>query len=230
MNPPVRPEVLVARLSSDNEVWRVDAEARLIALGPDAVPLLIGALQHANPAVRIHAAHALGRIGDVRGIPAVVDRLGDTENNGAVAIAAEHALAAWGESAKPALLEVARQGAPAVRARAVRALGKLGGQGLEGPLRGLLTDAAAGVRTQAAWALTHLLGEHAVEAVAALLEDADKWVRYEVAEALVGVGSTRGEKVLEEARDDPEERGTHTQFWAEELLDQISELRRTRQA
>jgi HEAT repeat protein len=66
--------------------------------------------------------------------------------------------------------------------------------------------------------------------VSPLLQDEDKWVRYGVAEALVSVGSVRGEEALREAASDPEELGTHIQFWAEDLLDAIEELRRTGRA
>jgi HEAT repeat protein len=223
----VRPELLVARLSSDNEVWRVDAEARLIRLGAGAVPLLLGALGHATAAVRIHAAHALARIRDARAIAPVARLLGDGENSGAVAIAAEKALVEWGAPAVPRLLEAAQAGTDSVRSRAIRALGRIGGAVLEAPLRQWLGDPSSAVRTQAAVALTRVIGAPAVDAVAPLLRDPDKWVRYEVAEALVQLGSTRGEEALREAAADPEEKGTHVQFWAEELLDQISELRRT---
>jgi HEAT repeat protein len=230
MTEAVRPELLIARLTTDNEVWRVDAEARLIGLGAAAVPVLIGAMHHASSAVRIHAAHALARIRDPRGIAPVVEALGDSDANGAGAIAAEKALVEWGEPAKAALLEAAQRGPEAVRARAVRALGRMGGADLEGPLRALIADPSPGVRTQAAAGLAEVLGAGAVEVLRPLLADPDKWVRYEVAEALLRVGSAAGEAVLQEAASDPEEKGTHTQFWAEELLDQIAELRRTGRA
>ncbi len=226
----VKPEVLVSRLASDHEPWRLEAEARLIALGGAAVELLVGAVRHANPAVRLHAVHALARIGDSRGIPAVVGALGDSENLGAVAIAAEKALVEWGAAVKPELLRVARSGPVPIRARALRALGRIGGADLEAELESMLRDPEPAVRTQAAAALGEVAGERAVERLAALLEDPDKWVRYGVAESLVRLGSVRGERVLEAARDDAEERGTHVQFWAEELLDQIGELRRTGQS
>ncbi|HVE85236.1 MAG TPA: HEAT repeat domain-containing protein [Myxococcales bacterium] len=225
----VKPEVLVSRLASEHEPWRLEAEARLIALGGAAVELLVGAVRHANPAVRLHAVHALARIGDPRGIPAVVGTLGDAENLGAVAIAAEKALVEWGAAVKPELLAAARSGPVAIRARAVRALGKIGGADLEPELEAMLKDPQPAIRTQAGAALGEVAGERAVEKLAPLLQDPDKWVRYGVAEALVRLGSTRGEKVLEDARDDPEEQGSHTQFWAEELLDQVAELRRTGQ-
>jgi len=230
MTETVRPELLIARLTSDNEVWRVDAEARLIGLGAAAVPLLLGAMHHASAAVRIHAAHALARIRDPRGIGPLVAALGDTDANGAGAIAAEKALVEWGEPVKEALLEGAQRGPEPTRARAVRALGRIGGPELEKPLRELLASPSPGVRTQAAAGLARILGGGAAEALTPLLSDPDKWVRYGVAEALVKVGSARGEAVLQEAANDPEEKGTHTQFWAEELLDQLSELKRTGRA
>ncbi len=230
MHEPVRPEVLISRLTSSNETWRVEAESRLIAMGEEAVAPLIAAMHHANPAVRVHAVHALARIGAPRGIPAVLEALAETENLNAVAIAAEKALVAWGEPVKPALIELAVNGPDAVRPRALRALGRIGGAELQGPLSPLLRDRHPAVRTQAAAALASALGEAAIGLIAPLLQDHDKWVRYGVAEALIGVGSTQGEKVLQEAQADPEEQGQHTQFWAEDLLDQIEELRRTGRA
>jgi hypothetical protein len=230
MTDQVKPEVLVSRLASDHEQWRLDAEARLIALGSPAVELLVNALKHASPAVRMHAVNALARIADARGIAAVVAALGDQENLGAVAIAAEKALVAWGPPVKPELLRAARAGPLGVRARAIRALGRIGGADLEPELEAMLSDPEPAVRTQAAAALCAVARERAVGRVAGLLEDPDKWVRYGVAEALVKEGSTLGRRALEEARDDPDERGTHTQFWAEDLLDQIDELERTGRA
>lgn len=227
MSEQVRPEVLISRLTSTNESWRVDAETRLVALGDVAVPSLIGAMQHAHPAVRIHAVHALSRIGNRLALPAMVAALADTENNSAGAIAAEKALISWGEDAKGPLLKSSLQGPAHVRARALRALGRIGGEDLEAPLRALLADPVPGVRTQAAAALAQVCGARAVQAIQSLLGDPDKWVRYGVAEALVQVGSAAGERVLQKAREDPEEEGSYLKRWAEDLLDQIAELRRT---
>jgi HEAT repeat protein len=226
----VRPEVLISRLTSDNEAWRVDAERHLLALGDAAVEPLMGALKHASPAVRIHAVHALGHIRAPRAIPAVVQALSETENLGAVAIAAEKALAAWGAPVKPVLVDLAQSGDESVRPRAIRTLGKIGGDNLRDVFAALLSDSSASVRTQAAAAMAAAFGEQAIEFISPLLSDPDKWVRYGVAEALVGVGSVRGELALREAREDPEEAGSYVPYWAEELLDQISELRRTGRA
>jgi HEAT repeat protein len=230
MSEKVRPEVLISRLTSANESWRVDAETRLISLGDVAVPSLIGAMKHANPSVRVHAAHALARIRNASAIPAMITALEDAENNAAGAIAAEKALVLWGEEVKGALLEASLRGPPQIRPRALRALGRIGGVDLGQPLRALLRDPIPAVRTQAAAALAQISGAQAVELIAPLLEDRDKWVRYGVAEALVHAGSPRGQAVLEEAGKDPEEEGTYLRFWAEELLDEIEELKRTGRA
>ncbi|HME91734.1 MAG TPA: HEAT repeat domain-containing protein [Myxococcaceae bacterium] len=230
MTEPVRPEVLISRLTSDNQSWRADAEARLVSLGEEAVDPLIGALRHANPSVRIHAVHALARLRSPRGIAPVIDALADTENRGAVAIAAEKALVDWGEPVKSALLQSVKTGSEAVRARALRALGKIGGEDLEPSLRAMLADPLPSIRGQAAAALGAAIGPRAVEIIAPLLEDSDKWVRYGVAEALVRIGSVRGRDVLEQARADVDEQGTYIRFWADDLLDEIDELHRTGRA
>lgn len=230
MSEQVRPEVLISRLTSGNEAWRVDAEARLLALGEVAVDPLIGALQHAHPSVRVHAVHALSRLHNSRALPAMVGALGDTENSGAGAIAAEKALVSWGEDAKSPLLEAAKTGPGHVRPRAIRALGRIGGEDLPPHLEPLLADEAPAVRTQAAVALAAMLQERSIELIAPLLQDPDKWVRYGVAEALVRAGSARGERVLNEARADPDEQGGYLRFWAEDLLEEIDDLRRTGRA
>jgi HEAT repeat protein len=222
----IRPEQLITRLGSANEGWRVDAEARLVSLGQAAVQLLINALGHAYPQVRLHAATALSRIGDPRGIPAVVRLLGDTENRGAAAIAAEKALVGFGAAAVEALLEASLRGPEEIRPRALRALGQVATKAQAPAIEGLLLDPSPAVRTQAGVALCTVLGEGAIEKVAPLLIDLDKWVRYGVAEALVKIGCTRGRKALQEAHKDPEEAGSYVTFWAEDLLDEIDELER----
>jgi HEAT repeat protein len=222
----IRADVLIERLGAENESWRIDAELRLIELGAAAVEPLVAALAHSEPSVRLHAVSALGRLRDPRGLDGVVAALGDLQNHGAVAIAAERALASWGEAAREAVLRAAREGGEALRARAVRTLGKMGGEGLVEPLTELLTDPLPGVRMQAAEALAKLRGRAAIDALAPLLSDPDKWVRWEVAATLVSVGCVRGEAVLREAFSDPDEQGTHVPSWAEDLLDEIEELRR----
>jgi HEAT repeat protein len=230
MTEAVRPEVLISRLTSDNQLWRANAEARLVQMGEAAVDALIGALRHAHPSVRVHAVHALAKLRSIRALPPVIAALADLENNGAGAIAAEKALIDWGEDAKPALLQAAQSGADPIRARAVRALGKIGGADLKPSLVSLLGDSSVAVRTQAAVAIAAVSPTDALQLLAPLLKDSDKWVRYGVAEALARLGSVRARSTLEAARDDPEEQGSYIRFWAEELLDDLEELERTGRA
>jgi len=225
----IDPELLVERLSSDHEGWRADAELRLVELGEAAVEPLLRALRHPSPSVRLHAARALSRMREPRALGPIVAALGDAENFGAVAIAAEKALVGWGAPARPALQEAALRGPEEARPRAIRALGQVGGDELEAPLRRLLADPSAAVRTQAAAALAAAFGERAIGWIEPLLADGDKWVRYGVAEALVRAGSVRGRGALEEALRDPEE-DAGIRGWAEELLDELGELVRTGRA
>src|SRR5439155_30257 len=81
----------------------------------------------------------------------------------------EKALVEWGAAVKPELLRVARSGPVAIRARALRALGRIGGADLEPELEPMLKDPEPAVRTQAAAALGEVAGERAVERMAPLL-------------------------------------------------------------
>lgn len=222
----LRPEVLISRLGGPNEGWRLDAETRLVALGESAVPTLLGATGHPHVAVRLHAVRALARIQSPRGLPAILEALADTENHCAVAIAAEKALIHWGEPVKAALLEAAREGPVAIRSRALRALGKIGGDELPAALSEFLADESGAVRLQTALALAEVSGEACIELLRRLLDDRDQHVRFAVAEALVGLGSTLGEEVLLLAVNDPDEEDLHVQYQAQQLLEEIAELKR----
>src|SRR5258708_17456770 len=168
MSEEVAPEVCISRLTEENRAGRADAEARLVSLGEAAVDPLIAALRHANPAVRVHAVHALARLRSPRAIAPVIGALSETENTGAVAIASEKALVEWGQPVKSALLDAAQAGPQAVRARALPALGRIGGEDLDPALRPLLGDPLASIRGQAAAALGTAIGERALRAIAPL--------------------------------------------------------------
>ena len=150
------PMVLISRLALDDIRWRTDAEDRLVQLGEPAIEPLIGALKNVNPTVRYHAVRALTRFAErghhARLLPHLVERLADTDNNSAVAIVAEKVLVHLGKTAVPALLGASTDPArsQAVRARAVRALGKISrGVPIES-VRPLLKDLDPAVRAQAA--------------------------------------------------------------------------------
>jgi len=87
-----------------------------IALGeqgdPGAVEALVAALSDDNDHVREEAAEALGKIADIRAIPALIDALEDPQRG--VRLRAIKALEKMGESAVPALRDVAGKGSSAL--------------------------------------------------------------------------------------------------------------------
>ncbi len=217
---------LIEKLGSAPVRQRVEAELRLVEarqVGP-----LIGALCDRRVEVRVHAAHALGRLGDPAAAPALRALLADSENHGAAAIAAEKALVALGAGAVEALLWAATHGPG--RARALRALsGVPEAAARADELRPLLRDQEAPVRRQAGLAFLALRGRAAVAALTPLLSDPDKWVRYELAVGLGELGCLRGRACLLEAVADEEERGTAFAQRVDELLEELTDLERTGQ-
>lgn len=221
----VSEKVLVSRLALPEERWRVEAENALVQMGDKAVDVLIGALAHANTQVRFHAVRALSRLGARRALRSLVERLGDADNNHAVAIAAEHALIAFGAEAVAPLLDVAKNGREDVRARAVRALGRIAGAPAEA-FRELTRSSDWTVRTQAITALGKRAGEAAVPDLIAALKDPEDWVRRAAAEALVDLRHAGGKPLLQAVIDNPDEE-FNQHVWAENLLDRLEELERT---
>jgi HEAT repeat protein len=217
--------VLVSRLALDGERWRHEAEDALVQMGDKAVEVLLGALGHANPMVRFHAVRALCRLRAKRAIPVLVQRLGDTENHNAVAIAAEKALVDFGTEAILSLLEVAKSGPEGVRPRAVRALGRIQGAPSE-VFRELTRSPDWTVRAQAYAALARTAGDAAVPDLIAALSDPEDWVRRAAAEALVDLRRAEGKALLQAVLDNPDEE-FNQHVWAENLLDRLEELERT---
>src|SRR5258708_8050165 len=108
MSEPVRPEVLISRLTSENQAWRAEAEARLVSLGEAAVDPLIAALRHANPAVRVHAVHALARLRNPVAIAPVIGALSANENTRGRATAPEKRRVGRRQRAKSAPSDAAK--------------------------------------------------------------------------------------------------------------------------
>lgn len=217
-------KVLLSRFALEQEKWRVEAEDALVALGDTVVDLLIGALGHARPEVRYHAVRALARLRCARAVPTIAAHLGDTENRGAVAIAAEKALVDLGAPAVEALLAAARDGAEAVRPRAVRALGRIAATPVEA-LRTLCASPQWTVRAQALAALARRAGEAAVPTLVAAIGDAEDWVRRSAAEALVDLRHPAGRPLLERILGDRDEEFDQ-HVWAQNLLDRLDEYER----
>lgn len=119
----------------------------LVRHGPGVAELLIEQLGSEDLEIRKAAAFALGRIGDARAVPALVEALEEDEE---IVIAAADALAKIGD---PRAFEslLARVGDPhaAVRQSVVGALNSLGSPEMPARVRPLLSDADPNVRESA---------------------------------------------------------------------------------
>ncbi len=98
------------RLVSMDEILRSEAGYDLNALSEPAkaklVPQLIGSLKSREPAVRFHAARALGKLGPAAGaaIPALLTMLNDTGMNSTVGVTAAAAFARIAPDPVPRLM------------------------------------------------------------------------------------------------------------------------------
>jgi HEAT repeat protein len=71
-------EVIIATLRDGNSDLRIDAVTALEKIGAVAVQPLISALHDTDAVVRVFAADALGKIGDVRGVEPLISALRDS--------------------------------------------------------------------------------------------------------------------------------------------------------
>jgi HEAT repeat protein len=108
----------------DTRWWGIRAIAALST--PLVLAFLIRALNDVHASVRQCAALGLRMHPDIQAIPSLVKALADED--GLVARLASDALVNIGESAVPALLEVASTGDRIARSEAVRALASIGDQ------------------------------------------------------------------------------------------------------
>ena len=68
---------LVGMLAESDALTRRLAGDALVAIGSQVVPQLLESMQHGEQQVRLEAVRALGRIGDQRTIPALIEALDD---------------------------------------------------------------------------------------------------------------------------------------------------------
>jgi HEAT repeat protein len=129
-----------------------------------------------DPRVRRYLALALGRLGDRRAVPALLQAAKDSAANGPHAdpetqIYSVWALGAIGDpEAEPALAELARSEDPGVRKAAVHALGSLPGEHSRAALTGALADGVEDVRWNAAVALARRRDPAAVPVLLEMLD------------------------------------------------------------
>lgn len=199
-------EIQVARLKDAAPSFRERAARWIGQWGPgakSAVPALLPLVQDADAPVRRAAAFALARMGraGAAGGDALAAAFPKEEDAGARANMA-WALGAVGESsASGALAKAVKEGDPAVRLNAARALGDLGvpdGAAFSA-LSATLKDPDWTLRVTAAWALgvPRDKSKGAVPALARLLADESETVRAMAARALGRIGED--DKVAEPA-------------------------------
>jgi HEAT repeat protein len=120
---------LAAALGDQDAEVRQKAGSALAAIGPNAIPFLIKALEHSNPLVRAVAATSLGQLSpaDRAAIRPLIRALRDTEPSVRLQVAA--ALGHFGAAASaavPGLIESLQSPSAELRSAAVRALGNIG--------------------------------------------------------------------------------------------------------
>lgn len=166
-----------------NSECREEALAALVAIGREHLDPLIGGLSRFDDTVREAISVVLGKIGDRRAVPALLDLLRDC--NGHVRQAAAAAL---GELKDPgtvgALLPVLADIYPNVQERAVKALLQMK-EALPRPiLLEYLSHDSPAFRSNAAFLLGQLQEEKAIAPLLFLLRDPDQSVRKAAVDAL----------------------------------------------
>lgn len=169
------------------ETWA--AGSALGSIGPEAVRVLIAALQHQYPAVRQAALLGLKEIGPeaVQAVPAIIERLVDRDEW--VRGWAAQALIAIGRPAIPQLLETIERGSGETRRGAAYALaGIYPSRRVAGPpLVKMMQDREPASRQQAIETLLaiHASDEIVIQAMKQALEDSDADVRKASSNALL---------------------------------------------
>jgi len=187
-------ELLVKRLSDQDEGVRWAAGQALELLGAPAVEPLLKRLGDRNKDVRLAAAETLGQIGDVRAVEPLVERLSDRNDD--VRWEVMDALVWIGAPVVVSLMERLSDQNTAVRLAAVRALGRIGDAQAIEPLLERLHDPEGVVRRAAADTLGRLGWHPQADAKAAAywFELGDKY-------ECIGVGKAAIEPLSERLKD-----------------------------
>ncbi|MFH0737252.1 MAG: HEAT repeat domain-containing protein [Candidatus Micrarchaeota archaeon] len=154
-------EKLISKMEKrEADLFGIPYRSKLAKLGSPAVEPLIGKLGDASEEMRVNALWVLGRIGDKRAVPAIVDRLGDQEK--LVRFEAQSAIGRLKEHAIAPLVEAANDKDEKKREQAIAALGLLGDDMVIPALIAHLDDPVDSVVIQAAISLS-LFGETALD-------------------------------------------------------------------
>lgn len=176
------------------------AACALGLVGPPARPAfkpLLRCLDDPSSGVRLEAIEALGKIGDPRAVEPLTALLSDPDSDvrecAAGALGAIAAAGDLGDAALAAVIHVFERGEPLyARAAAARALGRIGRQPTEAPLRHVLQDQAAPLELRAAAlsALEDLLGPQIVPLAVAALRDPEAGMRRQAVRCLCDIDTS----------------------------------------
>ena len=160
----------VNALGDSSRDVRWPAIEALLAIGAGAIPALTEALDHSSAAVRANAVSILGQIGDARCVPAIIERLKDTD--GEVCYTAIEALYYVGAGAVPATMAALKDDDDNVRICAAEALRRIGDARAAPALMEALNDRNSSIRETAAQALGSI-GVRAVSVLAKAIKQSD---------------------------------------------------------
>lgn len=203
-------EGVIARAMRDTRSLRRSRRAMAAhllgaAAVPAAVPDLVRLTQDRSEEVRRVAARALGRMGDARGIRALIIALEEPRvlSQGTVGLA----MVRMGPAAAPALREALSSDDASVRAMAADVLGHLGDTGAVGRLVATVQDDEVSVRLAVAAALRRIGSPQARPALAhAAITDDEPAVRAAATAALGTLGPAHVLDALRVALDDVDHR------------------------
>lgn len=164
----------------------------LTAMGKPAVEPLIACVKDPAPHIRSMSVSALGRIGDDRAVPSLIEALGYPEAGSETT----QALGSLGAPAVQPLLDRFLSAEPRVQLLIIEALGLCGDPRAEHVLAEALRDPQSSVRAAAATGLGRMPRQSAVPVLLTLLEDQDQNVRRAAIAALGKQGDRRAVEPL----------------------------------
>lgn len=188
----------LAAMHPTSQAARTHSEHPEVAAGSDT-EALIASLGVSDADIREHAASALGKSGDPRAVPALIDVLDDRD-----ASVREHAASALGRLGDPSAVQplanvLSSDPEPRVREHAASALGKLGpnDDAYDALVEAYESDADVRVRAHAAFGLGLLGDTRAFDLLVEGLDSDHAEIRRECVEALGWLGDPRAVQHLE---------------------------------
>jgi HEAT repeat protein len=196
-------EVLLQALRTEMDFYvQEDITWSLVCKGEAAVAPLIRLLSDANPATRHHAAHTLGKIGDIRAVDALITALRDPDT--AVIAKAAFSLGQIGDQrALPTLVHLLGHSEREIQTTIVSVMESFGTAAIE-PLLGLLQHERWQIREQAADILGLIGSQEIIPLLITALEDEQWQVRFAIVTALGSIGGSSAKTVLQKMGTDLE--------------------------